>query len=239
MRVLALDTTVKTATVALTIDGVPEAHYSIKTDTHSTTLLPMIESVLKMRGLNYADIDLYGVSCGPGSFTGIRIGVATVKGLAFSSETPCIGVSSLEAMARNFAGMEGIVVPAIDARRGLVYSAIFRSDSAGNVTRLCDDEQLLITDLIEKLTVYNGIPIYFTGDANEKLSLASEQLSSVAKTPMILSAPVAYGVSSVALDCWKNNPDPKAWQDSSLMPIYLRKAQAEMEREERLKNNEQ
>ncbi len=239
MRILALDTTVKTATVALNLNGMTEAQFSIQTDTHSTTLLPMVESILKMRGLSVNDVDLFAVSCGPGSFTGIRIGVATVKGLAFMNDTPCIGVSSLEAMARNFAGIDGIVVPAIDARRGLVYCAAFRANRDGTVERLFDDEQILITELIEKLRVYDGEAIYFTGDANQKILSMEGLPSSVAHTPSILASPCANGTAMVAYDYWMACPDSSKWTAASLAPMYLRKAQAEMEREERLKNSEQ
>ncbi len=102
MKTLGIDSTASTATVALTENGRILAAYSIASGTtHSTTLLPMTESVLSVTGLSVSDIDLFALSAGPGSFTGVRIGAAAVKGLAFPRNTPCIGVSSLEAMAWN------------------------------------------------------------------------------------------------------------------------------------------
>ena len=142
MKVLSLDTSARTATVAIVEDGKIISEYSVVTNTHSTTLLPMIESAMDYSGIKANDIDLYAVSVGPGSFTGIRIGVSTIKGLAFVNNTPCVGVSALEAMAENLRGIEGIIVPAIDARRDMVYTAIFKSDKVGNLTRITDDSQI-------------------------------------------------------------------------------------------------
>ena len=133
MKILAIDTTAKTASVALleaNCNGGRRliGEYTLVTGTHSTTLLPMIESVLENSA---AQIDVYACSVGPGSFTGVRIGVATVKGLAFAKNIPCVGVSSLDALAYGASEQRGIIVPAIDARRETVYTAIYRSLGGG------------------------------------------------------------------------------------------------------------
>ena len=137
MNILAVDTAGKTAGVALLQDD--RLLYEVYLDggmTHSETLMPMIDTCLKMCGLTCADIDLYAVNAGPGSFTGLRIGLAAVKGLAFPRETLCAPVSTLEALAAAHTG-EGTVLCALDARRAQVYSAAF--DLATHA-RLLDDE---------------------------------------------------------------------------------------------------
>ncbi len=234
MKILSLDTSAKTATAALIEDGEIIAEYSIFTSTHSTTLLPMIESVFDLAGITAKDVDLYSVSVGPGSFTGIRIGVSTVKGLAFAYSTPCVGVSALEAMAENFGGVEGIIVPVIDARRDMVYTAVFRSKSDGSVERITDDCQISIVELCELLSDFRDEKVYFTGDAYSKLASHPSAPMNTAKTPHKLRAQSAYGVAFAGMKKWNESEDKSAFTAASLMPVYLRKSQAEREREERL-----
>lgn len=234
MKVLAVDTSAKTATVALLEDNKIISEYSIYTNTHSTTLLPMIESVFDFAGISAKDVDLYAVSVGPGSFTGIRIGVSTVKGLAFVHNTPCVGVSALEAMAENFRGVEGIIVPAIDARRDMVYTAIFKSEKNGSLTRLTEDSQIAISELLALLKEHKNADIYFTGDAYDKLTSYEGVPTNVASTPTKLRTQSAYGVAAAALNIWNASEDKSTFTDSALMPVYLKKSQAEREREERL-----
>ena len=144
MNILAVDTAGKTAGVALLQDD--RLLYEVYLDagmTHSETLMPMIDTCLKMCGMTCADIDLYGVNAGPGSFTGLRIGLAAVKGLAFPRETLCAPVSTLEALAAAHTG-EGTVLCALDARRAQVYSAAF--DLATH-SRLLEDDARAVADL--------------------------------------------------------------------------------------------
>ena len=233
MKILSLDTSAKTATVALVSDGELIAEYSILTTTHSTTLLPMIESIFKLAGIEAKDVDLYAVSVGPGSFTGIRIGVSTVKGLAFAHNTPCVGVSALHGMAENFGGLDGIVAPVIDARRDMVYTALFRSNGDGNVERLTEDLQISIDELCELLREYKDTRVYFTGDAYTKMTERFSEQKDVA-TPVKLRAQAAYGVALAGLKAWNSTEDKSAFTAAALMPVYLRKSQAEREREERI-----
>lgn len=239
MRILAIDTTVKTAAAALVEDGNLIAEYSLNTDTHSTTLLPMIASLLSLSDTTVKDLDLLAVSAGPGSFTGVRIGVSTIKGLAFADNIPCVGVSSLEAMAMNFTGIPGAIVPVINARNKMVYAAVFTSDGIHVPKRESEDEQILITDLLERLKSLNG-PIYFTGDACG-LILAennnSFNIENIAGTPEKLKNPSGYGVAVAAERIWSAESDKSFFAESHLAPIYLRKSQAEREREEKMKNN--
>ena len=160
MNILAVDTAGKTAGVALLQDD--RLLYEVYLDggmTHSETLMPMIDTCLKLCGLTCADIDLYAVNAGPGSFTGLRIGLAAVKGLAFPRETLCAPVSTLEALAAAHTG-EGTVLCALDARRAQVYSAAF--DLATH-TRLLDDDARAVTDLADFVENCKK-PLFFVGD---------------------------------------------------------------------------
>ena len=233
MKILALDTTAKTASVALAEvkkNGIElTAEYSMKTSGHSTTLLPMIESILKNTGNTAADIDLFAVSTGPGSFTGIRIGVSAVKGLAFVNNTPCVGVSSLDALAMGFGEIRGIIVPAVDARRNTAYAAVYTSDGAGNVTRLTDDAQWEMAELSETVKKYaqelGTDEIYMPGDAACELSKP---------VPAQLRYPTGFGTALAAYNKWKETDDKSAFTEVALAPVYLKKSQAEREREEAL-----
>ncbi|MBQ3708741.1 MAG: tRNA (adenosine(37)-N6)-threonylcarbamoyltransferase complex dimerization subunit type 1 TsaB [Clostridia bacterium] len=236
MRILAVDTCAKTAAAAITEGRTLLAESSVKTDTHSVTLLPMIEALLRAADTKLGEIDLMAVTVGPGSFTGVRIGVSAVKGLAFADRIPCVGISSLEGMAYNFAGIDTLVVPVIDARRGMVYAALFRASSDGTVTRLTEDEQLPMDELAEMLRGYAGERIYFTGDATGMMIGRDDLPEGVAVTPEKLRIPSAYGVAARADAIYAEASEAakEGFTDAALAPVYLRKSQAEREREERL-----
>ena len=236
MKILAIDTSAKTATAALTEDRALLAESSVKTDTHSVTLLPMIEALLRAADTKIGDLGLMAVTVGPGSFTGVRIGVSAVKGLAFADRIPCVGVSSLEGMAYNFAGIDALVVPVIDARRGMVYAALFRTSSDGRVERLTEDEQLPADELVAMLRDFEGERIYFTGDAYGMMTARGDLPESVAVTPEKLRAQSAYGIAARAYEIVSSASEAEAeeFTDAALAPVYLRKSQAEREREERL-----
>ena len=135
MKTLSLETSAKSVSVAVTEDGkVLAASYQNIGLTHSVTLMPLLDGMLQNAGLSLPDIDLLAVAAGPGSFTGLRIGVSALKGLAWAKEKPCCGVSTLLAMAQNARAFEGTVICAMDARRSQVYNALFRCES-GVLTR--------------------------------------------------------------------------------------------------------
>lgn len=230
MKILALDSSAVAASVALCEDETLLAEYTIESrNTHSRNLLPMIESMLSLFDLSVDEIDLFAASAGPGSFTGVRIGAATLKGLAFDTEKPCIGVSTLEALAENLSMMTGLVVPVMNARRKQVYTALFRVDN-GKAMRLLEDSAIAITELDEILSAY-GEPVYLVGDGYE---ITKELLThAIHPTHERLKRQSAYSVAQVALRQFQSG---KITNDVDMVPSYLRPSQAERERNERMKN---
>ena len=233
MKILALDSTALTATVALCEDTRLIGLYTLNSgSTQSETLLPMVESLMKLMGWEVSDIDLFACSRGPGSFTGVRIGAATIKGLAFGTGKPCIGVSTLEALAHTMMGLgsnEGtIFCPVMNARRGQVYNALFRCTD-GRLTRLCDDRALSITELGDELHSYSE-PIYLNGDGYD-ITITNLPSIHFSETPELLKYQNAYSVAVAAFEEYRNGTTTS---DAELSPSYLRLPQAERERNERL-----
>lgn len=233
MKILALDSTALTATVALCEDEHLIGLYTLNSgSTQSETLLPMVESMMRLMGWQISDIDLFACSRGPGSFTGVRIGAATVKGLAFDTDKPCIGVSTLEALAYHIKELGGaadaVLCPVMNARRGQVYNALFRV-SGGTMTRLCDDRALSITELETELLQYTE-PVYLSGDGYD-ITRDNMKRMTLPSTPELLRYQNAYSVAMVALESWR---DGDRTTDAELSPSYLRLPQAERERNERL-----
>ena len=228
MLILSVDTTAVVCSAALSRDGITLGECPVNSGTtHSVTLLPMTEQLLHFCDLSLDDIDAYAVSVGPGSFTGVRIGAAAVKGLAFAKNTPCIPVPSLEALAYNLAGQCGIICPAMNARRGQVYTAVFRSDGK-NLKRLYPDSALEVPSL-EKLLSEFDEDIYFCGDGYELVRGLSKN-----ETPERLRLQSAASVGAVARRIWDETEDKSVFSPDALAPVYLRKPQAQREREERL-----
>ena len=228
MLILSLDSTATTASTALVKDGKVLSEYTVNAgNTHSVTLLPMIENMLKMTGTALSDIDVFAASVGPGSFTGVRIGTSTIKGLAFGRDIPCVGVSTLEALAYNLHGTGGIICPCMNARRGQVYTAIF--EDGDTVKRLTDDMAISIEELESILSNFEG-EVHFTGDGYFLVSHLSDK-----KTQERLTLQSAVNVACVAEKIYNEAEDKSVFTHASLNPTYLRKPQAEREREERLK----
>ena len=155
MKILAIDTTASPVSAALVDDGklLGEFYLNIKT-THSQTLMPVIASLLDNTKTDIRDIDLFAVNAGPGSFTGVRIGVASVKGMAMPLDKPCAQVSTLEAMAYSMPYTDGIVCAVMDARCSQVYNALFRLDN-GKVERITEDRALSLEELSSELEYYD------------------------------------------------------------------------------------
>ena len=215
--ILSVDSSAVTASVALT-DGenVINNEFVNAGLTHSETLLPMIKRVLG--DTKVSDLDAIAITAGPGSFTGVRIGVATVKGLAFEKNIPCISVSTLEAIAYNFADENIIVCAVMDARRMQFYNALFEIKN-GKAIRLCDDRAISITDLREDLKKYDRVVI--AGDG-AKLCFDNINLDNCTLAPNDKMYQNGIGVSRAA-------KDKKKISASSLMLVYLRLSQAERE----------
>ncbi len=237
MNILAFDSSTLTATAAITTDGSLRALYTLHgKNTHSETLLPMGAEVLNRAGMTLSQMDLLAVTAGPGSFTGIRIGVATVKGLAFGKNIPCVGVSAIEALAENLSdGMDtgDICIPVIDARRKQFYNALFEKQADGTLSRLCPD-RLTVTDaLVAELAAYTDRRLHITGDGYTAFRAAlceAHPTLSVAHTASLLRYPSGYAVAKCAERIYLAAEDKSVFTDSALSPIYLRATQAERER---------
>lgn len=232
MKILALDSSAVAATVALCEDERLLAEYTLNNgNTHSETLLPMIENILAQFNMTACDVELFAASSGPGSFTGVRIGAATLKGLAFGKDKPCIEVSTLEALARNLVMHKGLICPVMNARRSQVYTALFRSDGQ-RLTRILPDSAMAISELDEKLSEY-GEPVAFCGDGYGITVNALNKTQYVA-VPDRLCHQSAY---SVAVAAYEKYTRGEAVTDSSFKVTYLRPSQAERELME--KNNKE
>ena len=232
MKILAFDSTAKAASVAVCEDERCLALYTIDNGlTQSELLMPMAENILKCLHLSFDDIDMVTASMGPGSFTGVRIGAALVKGIAFGRDIPCVSVSTIEALARNALPLKSVIVPVMDARRGQVYTAIFKSDGK-SATRITKDDAISISALAEMLKEYEGEDIYLVGDGYEVASRGLRAAGiEIQETPPLLINENAYSIAQVALEKYKMGEFVK---DTEIAPIYLRMPQAERERLERL-----
>lgn len=232
MKILAFDSTAKVASVAVCEDDRALAAFHADAGlTHSEILLPMAEQALAAAHLTVDDIELFACTVGPGSFTGVRIGVATVKGLAFGRNIPCVAVSTTEALAQNLVGLGGLFVPCMDARRGQVYCAIFRDDG-GVPRRITEDRAMAIDELVEELKEYSGT-IRLCGDGCAAVRDAAEREAlAIQSTPRLLIAQNAVSCAAVA---YRKALCGETVDDRSLLPTYLRLPQAERERLERMR----
>lgn len=224
MRILALETSAKAVSAAVTEDGrVLALGYQDTGLTHSRTLMPIVEHIMKNTELTMADIDAVAVAAGPGSFTGIRIGIAAAKGLAFAADKPVAGVSTLAAMARNVAFSDGLVVCAMDARRNQVYNALFDARD-GQLTRLTPDRAIGLDALAEEL-LEDPRPKTVAGDGAK---LCADAL--LARGVACRLAPphlVMQSAASVALEAEETARNGGLVSAQELLPIYLRPPQAE------------
>lgn len=226
MLILGMDTTAVTASVAVVeIEDKVRTYslFSVKNKlTHSETLMPMVKQALDMYGAKPSDLNLIAVSAGPGSFTGVRIGVATVKGLAFGlgKEMPCAAVSTLEALAENLAQQSGIVCPVMDARRSQFYNALFKDNQ-----RLCKD-RLITAEELKKL-LETGEQVTLCGDGAELFASLCGDLKNIK-----LAAPASkdQNALSVAVCGYRAFKENRILTAKELKPVYLRASQAEREK---------
>ena len=230
MLTLAFESSAKAASVALCEDGCLISQViQCSGLTHSRTLLPMAEDLLKNAEMEMKQIDCFAVAQGPGSFTGIRIGIATVKGLAWAADKPCIGVSTLAAMAWNGVAAGGLICAVMDARRSEVYNALFRIED-GRPVRLCPDRAISLSALTEELREKGEAP-FLVGDGTELASaFFREQHLDHRVPPENVRWQNAWGVAMEAAG-------KKLCTSQELLPVYLRLSQAERERQARLSLN--
>lgn len=225
MLILSLDSTAAPASVCLYEDKKILADYFINTGlTHSQTLMCMVESALEITSKKASDIDLFAVNCGPGSFTGVRIGVSAIKGMAYALSKPCVAVSTLESMAYNALSQNCVICACMDARRNQVYNALFRVQN-GCVERLCDDRAISVEDLLSELKTIDQQIVLF-GDG------ALLVYASVSDNERILLAPgnIRYqNASSVAVIADQRYHNGETISAGELCPSYLRLSQAERE----------
>ena len=227
MLILAFETSAKAASVALTEDGklLGEAYQNTGL-THSQTLMVMAEDLLKTCGKTPQQVEAVAVAAGPGSFTGVRIGVAAAKGFAWGGEIPCYGVSTLEAMALNIGVWQGYVVPTMDARRNQTYTAIFHAEK-GVLTRMEEDMAISFEELKEKIKNCQE-PVFLVGDG---AVLCYNTL--IEEVPGLVLPPehrMYQRATGVALAAQKQIDAGEKGNGADLKPNYLRLSQAERER---------
>ncbi len=229
MTILAVDTSSRAASCALLRDGVlaGECYLNIGL-THSQTIMPLVQSLLAHTGAAIGDVDIFAVATGPGSFTGLRIGIATVKGLALALDKPCAGVSTLRSLAENLPLFEGYIAPVMDARRGQFYTALFRREG-GCFSCVAQDLALSIDELRERLAPLPA-PVALVGDG---AALVAEQLSALPGLRLVpehLRHQRAAGIAVLATGLAARGQLVSA---DTLAPLYLRLSQAERELAER------
>mgnify|MGYP004501629269 CR=1 FL=1 len=232
MKILAFETSAKAASAALTENGKLLAEsYQNTGMTHSQTLMVMAQDLLKQCGLTARDVDAVAVANGPGSFTGVRIGVAAAKGFAWGREIPCVGVSTLEAMALTLGAWQGYVCPVMDARRSQVYNALFHV-SGGKLERIREDRAISLADLGEELKNLEE-PIFLVGDgSNLCYNTLLETVTGLVLPP---EHRMHQRASGVALAAEALLAAGGTFSGAELVPNYLRLSQAERERLEKLK----
>lgn len=223
MKILSVDSSSVTASVAITENGKILSEKFINNGlTHSQTLMPMVEDVINESGVSVKDIDLFAITNGPGSFTGVRIGIASVKGMADALSKKCLAVSTLEAIAEPLKNQDVIACAVMDARCNQVYTAIFNQGK-----RLCEDKAILIDELAEELKQYNK-KIVFIGDGSV---LCYDKLHEIIQNCEIADENIRFvhgsSVGFVAEEKIKNGEEPI--NSANLVPFYLRLPQAERE----------
>ena len=223
MKILSVDSSSVSASVAITENGVTLAENFINNGlTHSQTLMPMVEKTLKDANVSVKDMELFAITNGPGSFTGVRIGIAFVKGMADALNKKCVAISTLEAIAEPLKNEDCIACAVMDARCNQVYTAIFE-----NGNRLCEDKAVLIDELGKELKSYNK-KVVFIGDGSV---LCYEKLKDVVTNVFVADENVRYihasSIGRLAEEKIKNGEMPT--DSAKLVPYYLRLPQAERE----------
>ena len=228
MKIFALDTSSQSASCAVWEDGCLLGEFFTNVHlTHSQTILPMAQDLLTQTRLTLGEMDLFAVTNGPGSFTGLRIGLAAVKGMAHALGKPCLPISTLEALAYNYQGTRCLVAPVLDARCAQVYTALFRWEGAV-LTRLCEDAAIPLSELAQRLKNLEE-PVFLVGDGAE---MCYNKLGGQIGEPLLLSAPALRYTHAAAVACAAAQAaaDQTTFLNpAELAPVYLRLPQAERE----------
>lgn len=225
MKILAFDTSTSVASVAVTENQEILGEYLIHNKkTHSINLMPMADDLLKRLGLKPSQIDLFAACSGPGSFTGLRIGISSVKTMGYIFKKPVVGITSLDILVKNISGYNGIICPIMDARNRQVYTAIYNNNNA-KTDKIFDYNGILIDELLNILKLKNE-RIIFTGDAVKiyREEIAQNMGESAIFTPDYLNQQRASIVASLAYERFTGGNVENAFD---MVPFYLRKSQAE------------
>ena len=236
MRILGLDTSISVASVAINEDGriVAEDFYprqgtadgSGAKSNHAEIILPLIDSVLQRAGIGFTDVTGIAVSIGPGSFTGVRIGLSTTKGLAYGTGMPAVGISTLQAIAARVAGFEGMVCSILDARKGEVYAAVFRKHG-NQLERLTEDALMPILSFLEELRgLKKKTPCLFIGDGVTAYRPLLQQVSGL-RIHIADEEPIPSVAAAIALLSERQFSDQRAVRLEDLAPVYLRRPECE------------
>ncbi len=226
MKILAMDTTAKVSTVSIVNEDRIIAEYSINLNfTHSQTIMPMCEEILKTTQTQLSEIDAFAVCTGPGSFTGLRIGISAVKGMAYALNKPCIAVSTLDALSRNVLDFDGIICCVMDARCNQVYNAIYENQN-GILEKITEDRAIILDDLLEELKLLKKNIILVGDGADLCYNKFKDVLSNIRVASISNRYQKASSVGLVAVDKYNNNLFTTC---NDLIPQYLRLPQAQRE----------
>ncbi|MCI5587134.1 MAG: tRNA (adenosine(37)-N6)-threonylcarbamoyltransferase complex dimerization subunit type 1 TsaB [Lachnospiraceae bacterium] len=234
MKILGIDSSGIVASAAIADEKNIIAEFTVNNkQTHSQTLLPMIDMVVKMSGVKLEEVDAIAVAAGPGSFTGLRIGSSTAKGLGLALKKPIVPIPTLDGLAYRLAATDGIICPIMDARRNQVYTAIYRMED-GELRRLSEQKAVDIHEIMEELEEY-GEKVTFLGDGVDvhRQTIEAEFKGKCYFAPEHMAKQSAGAVAALGIVYFGQGKTETAAEHK---PIYLRKSQAEREREEKLKN---
>ena len=229
MLMLAIDTTTLVSTVALATEDKVIGEFTLQTTkTHSEKLLPAIDMLCRFAGVSAMDLEAIAVSTGPGSFTGLRIGLATAKALSYANSLPLIGVPTLQGLAYNFAGSNQLIVPILDAQKGYVYAAFYRFEQ-GQLQEILPVTIMSASELYSKLAVSDQATILL-GEATGIVAAERENSDKVVVADNHLLMPSASSVAMAAFQMYNKGLTSDAM---TLVPIYVRRAEAEVLWEQR------
>lgn len=233
MKLIALDSSGLVASVAIVTEGAVLAEYTVNyKKTHSQTLLPMLDEIVKMVGLDLSEVDGIAIAEGPGSFTGLRIGAATAKGLGLALGKPIIPVPTMDGLAYNLFGTDRLICPMMDARRNQVYTGLYECKE-DRLNVLIEQKAADVKDMIEEINQI-GRSVIFLGDGTSAYETIIKENIKVEYqfAPAHLSRQRAAAIGGLAIQYFKQNKIQKAAEHA---PVYLRLSQAERERAEKLK----